>query len=71
MGSEHSECIIASVLSGVERARGLYIHALRNYSCAYLELRRTLRYGDIHMYIARKIGPLRRLGQLPPCARSQ
>ena len=37
MGSEHSECIITSVHSGIECARGLYIHTLRNYSCAYLE----------------------------------
>ena len=40
-----------------------YLRALRNYSYAYLELRRTLRYGSAHIYI-RKIGPLTRLGQL-------
>ena len=44
--------ILASERSGVEYLcaawrRGIRLRALRSYSYAYLELRRTLRYGDI------------------------
>ena len=40
--------LVQLLRSGVWNVRVKYLRALRNYSYAYLELRRTLRYGSAH-----------------------